>query len=243
MDKCFKIGIGFCLAVVNMIQVSLLPVSWSQWIFGHMFSLFVSLLNTKIRVHGSNRLICTNTLILANHYNGLDFVFLFYLFHRQHTPLYTLVKSDIVGATQDQNILSTAMSFCKESFVRSLYFIPYKRGDKEDGKRIKDCIVKTLSCGNNLLLFPEGTTHRGGIPKDFRHGIFELAIEKNLTILPVTIKYEKDIGEEREDPVVFWKWFDNEVDIYIHEPISACQEMQCVELKEKVKTIICGPFF
>jgi 1-acyl-sn-glycerol-3-phosphate acyltransferase len=124
----------------------------------------------------------------------------------------------------------------------ALFCIPYKRGDKEDGSNVKNKIVESLHSGKNILVFPEGTARRDGIPKDFKVGIFQLAIENKLRILPITIKYDKDIGSEKGEPVKFLNLFNNGVNIYIHDIIDETDECyqinDPVALKQKTFNII-----
>ena len=100
-----------------------------------------------------------------------------------------------------------------------------------------------LKDNKNILVFPEGTTRTNGIPKDFKHGIFQLAIEHNFNILPITIKYDKDIGTERSDPFNVSLIFNNNADVYIHDIIDskteeAYKNKDFLALKKKTFDII-----
>ena len=162
-------------------------------------------------------------LILSNHYSGLDFIVFSNVMHNYNkvgSTLYTVAKADLVGDDTDKNILSSFFFIFKNQFYNSLNLLPYKRGDKEDGKNVKNVIVNKLNNNSNILLFPEGTTRTDGVPKDFKIGIFQTAIENNLEILPVTLKYNKNIGLERNDPVILFNWFDVNLDIYLHNKID-----------------------
>jgi len=208
-------------------------------------------MNTKFRnVYGNVENLKKNkTIIMCNHYDGKDFFVLFDLYNKNNfkNSLCTIVKSDLVGAKDHKNLLSDFFYYLKTAFFNSLYFIPYKRGDKEDGNNVKNIISTTLCSNKNILVFPEGTVRRDGIPKDFRHGIFQLAIEEKANILPITMKYIKGEGTERNDPVILFSWFNNEVDIYIHDLITPEKNVfylknDFISLKEKVYHIVRSPF-
>ena len=125
--------------------------------------------------------------------------------------------------------------------------IPYKRGDKDDGQNVKNTIKEYLANDKNILIYPEGCAHRNGIPVAFKQGIFDLAVENKMNILPITIKYNRDIGAEKWEPPNTKMMFDNEVDIYIHDVINSGMD-DCykandpVALKHKVFNIISEPF-
>jgi 1-acyl-sn-glycerol-3-phosphate acyltransferase len=248
MRKIFntiKIGLIVLLILINIVVYHFLPVKVTK----QFITMLVSLLNVKVTIHGNtDGLKSDNLLLMANHYDGvIDSGVLFDLYykHNKENILYTVVKHNIVGDPTDKSSISKLLCYIKSYFIRSLYFIPYKRGDKEDGVIVKNKIVETLETGKNILIFPEGTTHKDGVSKDFRHGIFKLAVEKKMNILPITLKYSKDIGAERFDPVDFYKLFDNKLDIYIHDLIDSnleeyYQTKDYLGLKEKVFRTIGG---
>ncbi len=206
-------------------------------------------MNTQIKIHGNvDNFQNNNLLIMANHYDGyIDGNIIYNLYYKNNTiePLYTIVKADMFGNSKDKSKIMKSLSCCKNSIMNSLYFIPYKRGDKEDGQNVKNILIDALHNGKNILVFPEGTTHKDGIPKDFKNGIFQLALENKLRILPITLKYEKDIGSEKGEPINFSNLFDNVCNIYIHDLIDENDECyktnDFLALKEKTFNIISKP--
>jgi 1-acyl-sn-glycerol-3-phosphate acyltransferase len=84
---------------------------------------------------------------------------------------------------------------------------------------VKNKIVETLNNGDTVLIFPEGTTTRDGKPKQFRKGIFELCVTENIKVIPVTIKYNRDIGMDTEHPLKFSDWYDIKANVYVHDEI------------------------
>jgi 1-acyl-sn-glycerol-3-phosphate acyltransferase len=94
-----------------------------------------------------------------------------------------------------------------------------------------------LDTGKSIVLFPEGTIHRG-VPKlmKFKDGAFKLAIDKQMDILPVTIignwKVLPDQGK--------FEFIPGKVIQFVHKPISTkgMTVNQIDELKQKVFGII-----
>ena len=207
--------------------------------------------NRQINIHGNIEHLRKNKLlIMMNHYDGvLDWHIINNLYYKfnSNNMLHTIVKSNIVGDPEDRSFMSINMSYFKKSFINAANFIPYTRGNKEDGVVVKNKIVNSLNNDKNILIFPEGTTRRNGIPQDFKHGIFQLAIDNNLDILPITLKFNKDIGIEKEDPLNFKVLFDNKADIYIHDILTSETE-ECyknkdyIGLKNKTLKLICSPY-
>ena len=209
----------------------------------------IGLMNVKTRVHGNTANFSNNNLlIMSNHYEGVidaNVIYNLYYKHNSIEMLHTIVKHNIVGDPADKSIVSNLLSYIKGALIDACYFIPYKRGDKEDGKNTRDVIVNSLREGKNVLVFPEGTTHKDGVPKDFKNGIFELAVENKLRILPITIKYEKNIGTEKGEPFKNCNFYNNVADVYIHDLIDETDECHKandpVALKQKVFNIISAP--
>ena len=207
------------------------------------------LIDAKIRVHGNtNNFSNNNLLIMSNHYQAvLDGNTIYNLYYKNNSieTLHTIVKADIFSDPTGKSKIMNLLNWMERAVLSSWYFIPYKRGDKEDGKKTRNVIVDSLKNGKNILVFPEGTSHKNGIPLEFKKGTFELAVANKLRILPITIKYEKDVGKEKGEPVDLLTIFDNVADIYIHEVIDEndeCYMQQNPEgLKNKVFDIIRAP--
>jgi hypothetical protein len=185
---------------------------------------------------------------MSNHSHGiLDANLIYNLYYKNNSieTLHTIVQSNFLRDPAHKSKLLNILSFLQDILLSCWYFIPYKMGDKEDGKKTRNKIVDSLSNGKNILVFPEGNIHKDGIPTEFKKGSFEVAVENKLRILPITLKYAKDIGMEKGDPIKLLNLFDNVVDIYIHDIIDEtdeCYRQQNPEgLKDKVFDIIRAP--
>jgi 1-acyl-sn-glycerol-3-phosphate acyltransferase len=180
------------------------------------------LMNVKIKIHGnSDYLNDSKMLVMSNHYTGLDgFVFISIL-NKPLNNLYIVAKSDFVGNAIDKNAISYILSFIKNLLVESTNLILYKRGDRESGDLVKNTIVEKITNDNsNALVFPEGTTHKNGVLKEFKNGIFHLASDENITILPVTLIYDRpDFGFEKGEELNLLTWFNITCNVHVHEKI------------------------
>lgn len=186
---------------------------------------FINFFNLKIKVVGKKNLKYykkLNLIIMSNHINGIDYAIIVHTINHytnQHKKIYTIVKHDLLGSKSDKNMISNILSVFKNNIYNKLNFLSYERGNKNSGEKIKKEIVKTIKNNCNVLLFPEGECSRSGIPQNFKPGCFKLCSENNIWILPITLKFNKDIGVNRNDSVDINKWFDITATIYIHKPI------------------------
>jgi len=242
-----KLGLIVILFLINIVQYAVFPIAIQKIVYPYIFKMAVAMSNNKITVHGNTDAFKQNNLlIMSNHYAGLDFGILtdLYYQHNRENILYTIAKSNLIGDSEDKSLISKMLYYVKDSYMASKYLIPYKRGDKEDGTVVKEKIAGYLQQNANILVFPEGTTSKNGVPLHFKSGIFKLAVEKKISILPITLKYKKDIGSVIGDPLIFSKWFDNDVDIYIHDIITPEDECYKADdymaLKQKTFMTISG---
>lgn len=180
--------------------------------------------NIKIKLHGKHNLNYYNNLdiiIMANHLNGIDYGVIYHsIKYYTKKKIFTVVKHNVLGDSNDKSIVSNFLGLFKEQTYSKMNFLPYIRNNKNSGDIIKNKIIKIIKKDkHSVMLFPEGKPTRQGIPKELKSGSFRLCAENNIHILPVTIKFNKNIGINTEDPVVLSDWFDLVADVYIHKPI------------------------
>ena len=250
MYNNFKLGLIILLSLMQILQYHIFSFNVSKITYILIVSWIVFLLTPQIKVHGNTNNFNNNkVLVMANHYDGYldgNIIYNLYYKHNSIETLHTIVKADLLGNPEDGQKILQITNCIKNSVMDACYFIPYKRGDKEDGKNTRNVVVESLHDGKNVLVFPEGTTHKDGIPKDFKTGIFQLAVENKLRILPITLKFEKDIGSEIGEPIKLFNLFDNVLDIYIHDLIDENDECyktnDFMALKQKTFDTISAPF-
>ena len=121
------------------------------------------------QVSGRERLQRSGLLILANHPTLIDVVFLISL-----TPnADCVVRSGLFHNFFTGTTLRAADYLCNDS----------------GAGLVEDCIA-SLRAGNNLVMFPEGTRTRPGMPLNLQRGAANIAIRGGRNITPVRIRCE-----------------------------------------------------
>jgi len=98
-------------------------------------------------------------------------------------------------------------------------------------------MIETLRRGRSLVVFPEGTRHRGNELLPFRLGAFRAAVEVGCPIVPVTINGTTDIW-----PPGTWLMHRGAVDIAVHhavEPVAKSRN-EVVRLRDAARVAITG---
>ena len=103
------------------------------------------------------------------------------------------------------------------------------------GRSTLASVASLMGRGHSLILFPEGTRSIGGEVLRFKPGIFSLAIEANLPVVPVAVIGSRHVmrkGRLMTCP--------GNVDLVIHEPVSTAglSRGDAREFSERVHEII-----
>jgi 1-acyl-sn-glycerol-3-phosphate acyltransferase len=131
--------------------------------------------NLKVSSHGhipAQNAQLTSTMFIANHISWSDI-------HAINSiiTLRFIAKSDIINWPVFGYLVNRANTL----------FID--RSSKRDAKRTIDVAVQSLLAGDNLCLFPEGTTSDGTVLYPFKSSLIQAAIEAKATIYPIAIRY------------------------------------------------------
>lgn len=170
------------------------------------------ILNIKTKIIGDEKLLeKKGCIFIANHQNATDYGFISNKIYKPHG----ICKASLFQLN-DMPFYYRIFSIFEKYLIKSYRFIPYERGDKDSGIKVKKIIVDTINKKENVIVFPEGETTKEGIPKQFKSGLFRTAAENNISIIPLTLKYLKPVGINRNDMINPMKWFNNNVTIYIH---------------------------
>jgi 1-acyl-sn-glycerol-3-phosphate acyltransferase len=157
-------------------------------------------------------------LFCSNHTSTLDIPMMFFLSKKPISFIgkESLSKYPIFGYYYKRfNVLINRKS------LRNSY-----QAFEEAGQRIKE--------GQNMVIFPEG-----GIPisserlAKFKNGPFRLAVEQDVSIIPITFADNKRIF-----PIQYLKGKPQQARVTIHQPIENCSSYSVEELKNKVFNII-----
>lgn len=219
-------SIYFIPQTIIWILLSLYPIyKFLKYIFnvGNFINLMMKMMRMNNNIHNKDNIMNINNekvIIMANHYNGCDYGVIYKTF----TPftkknIYTIAKSNAIGGSEEKNLLNNFLGLFRNYFFKTFKLIPLDRGNKNSGTFVKNEILKKINENDTILIFPEGTTTRNGKPKQFRKGIFELCAIEKIKVIPVTIKYNKDIGLDYGYPLKFSEWYNVSADVYIHDEI------------------------
>lgn len=140
----------------------------------------LAVLNMRITTHGHPPLPNSNmrsTMVVANHISWTDIHAL-----NSIEPLRFIAKSEI----------SHWPVFGYLAKKANVLFID--RNKRHDAARIVHQTAKSLTEGDNLCLFPEGTTTDGTRVMPFKSSIIQAAIHANAIIHPVAIRYPATNG-------------------------------------------------
>ena len=168
------------------------PRIWSK--------LFCAISLVKVEVKGRENIKDNESYIfVANHQGSYDIFLVYgYLNHNFKWVLkHTLRKVPMVGK---------ACEAAKHIFV-----------DRTNPKGIKRTIEeakKTLQGGMSVVVFPEGTRSSDGRIKKFKRGAFQLAVDLNMPVVPMTINGSYNILPKSSFFVQPGK-----LTLQIHEPI------------------------
>jgi 1-acyl-sn-glycerol-3-phosphate acyltransferase len=147
-----------------------------QWWCKHLLSAFNIRVIASGHVPPSNTP-PTNTMVVANHISWADIHAL-----NSVVPLRFIAKSEI----------KTWPIFGYLAIKANALFID--RTKRHDAARIVNATAQSLEDGDNLCLFPEGTTTDGTEIKLFKSSLIQAAIHSNAIILPVAIRYPRPDG-------------------------------------------------
>lgn len=147
-----------------------------QWWCKNLLAAF----NLRVSSHGyipAQNAQLTTTMFVANHISWSDI-------HAINSiiTLRFIAKSEI----KNWPVFGYLVSRANTLFI--------DRSKKRDAKRTIDVAVQSLQAGDNLCLFPEGTTSDGTVLYPFKSSLIQAAIEANASIWPVAIRYPHPNG-------------------------------------------------
>ena len=224
------------LKIVNYMILTILGLfvyylNISDYLMRFLFNLTLKNFNIQINTNIDNYNDYNSLIIVSNHYNMTDYLILNSLFLNN----YTIVKDDLFSdSLKNTSFLEKIYLYLDKYISKGVKLIKYKRNDKNSGIIVKNTIVDYIKQRRNIIVFPEGTSSRSGKPLEFKNGLFKLAQEKHIDILPITLKYEKNIGLNKEDKFNLNDLFNINCHIYVHPKVSYKKE----NLKEHVHNII-----
>jgi 1-acyl-sn-glycerol-3-phosphate acyltransferase len=154
----------------------------------------------RVRMRGKEKLPASQTyLFLSNHQGNFDGPILFYATGRD---VRALVKQEMMRIP----VLSLVL--------RQVHFVPIDRMDPSRARAGIDEGAQQLRRGLSFFAFPEGTRSRDGRLGAFKKGVFIMAIEAGVPIVPVTINNSRAI-----QPPGTYAIKPADVELVFHDPI------------------------
>jgi 1-acyl-sn-glycerol-3-phosphate acyltransferase len=147
-----------------------------KWWCHHLLGIF----NVGVILYGNSPpayKTASNNLMIANHISWVDIYAI-----NSILPIRFVAKSDIRTWPVFGYLASKA------------YVLFIERGKRHHAARIVDIVALSLKAGDNLCLFPEGTTTDGTLIMPFKGSLIQSAIEAQSTIWPVAIRYPRHDG-------------------------------------------------
>lgn len=179
---CFAVfGIGGLVLTLLVFPVMLLFIHpaatrkrYAQYLISRSFAVFVGLMRLcgllTYEVTGRERLRPSGCVVVANHPSLIDVVFLISLMPQVDCIVKRRIwRNPFMGGP-----------------VRAAGYI-----SNAHGPELVEKARHSLSAGNNLLVFPEGTRTRPGEPLKFQRGAASIAVHARAPVIPVTIRFSE----------------------------------------------------
>lgn len=186
------VGIVWTLATNNTVliyKLARLCIRIAGWMCG-----------IKVHIHGCEKILPGKAyLFLSNHQGNIDGPVLFYAIRRDFRGL---IKKELM------QIPLLGWVF------RTVQFVPIDRRDSIKARASIDRGAALLREGYSFIAFPEGTRSRDGRLKEFKKGVFAMALKAAVPIIPITI-----VNTGRVQPPGNYGIQPAAVELFVHDPI------------------------
>jgi 1-acyl-sn-glycerol-3-phosphate acyltransferase len=209
------------ILLISIIIIFLLYYLGRNIEFETIIAILTKLFNFKIKIKNPENLkhVDDRVIFMSNHYSISDAVLIMYIINKvSDKKIYFVSKHNIFGDKNDTSALSNFLSLFK-GLYNFCNIIPYEKGNKQSGEKVKNRMRDIVNQNNTVILFPEGTTSRLGIPSEFKPGSFKMCAENSIKIIPLTLEYDKRIGMNQFDNFDILSLINSGVTITIHKPI------------------------
>jgi 1-acyl-sn-glycerol-3-phosphate acyltransferase len=155
----------------------------------------------KVVVYGREKIMPgQNYVFLSNHQGNFDGPVLCHVIPRDWKAL---VKKEMMHLP----ILSLVL--------KQVQFVPIERSNPKRAREGIELGAEMLKKGKSLIAFPEGTRSRDGRLGEFKKGVFIMAINAQVPVMPVTIQ-----GSNNIQPPGSYKIRAGTIKVIFHNPIS-----------------------
>jgi len=155
----------------------------------------------KVQIKGKEKIHPGKTYVfLSNHQGNFDGPVLFHAIPRD-------VKALIKKEMMDIPVLSLVM--------RQAQFVPVERTNPPKARAAIEHGAGMLKQGHSFIAFPEGTRSRDGRLGQFKKGVFIMAINAQVPVIPVTIRKSAEI-----QPPGVYGIHPGCIEVIFHDPIA-----------------------
>lgn len=177
------------MVIASFIPIKIGEYQLAFYVLIHLVDLLVYFANVRVEVTDMERLSQFSGFLLPNHVSYLDILVLY-----EAVPARFLAKNKIrywpvVGQT---------------AYAIGCVFVA--RGSKDSRKRARE-MMKQVDLFPPIIVFPEGKRGPGDALLPFRYGIFEIATEAEVPLLPLGLVYDRiDIVRTRTESIWLGYW-------------------------------------
>ncbi|MBW2460461.1 MAG: 1-acyl-sn-glycerol-3-phosphate acyltransferase [Deltaproteobacteria bacterium] len=214
-------------------------ISWIVPSFGTMMALQTFLRSDQIepvnRLYTSMQIALTGSKFRAVVHSDVDpnQVYMFatnHVNHFDHCTMYCSTPHFKQGLELEAHFKYPVYGW----FMKQRGTIPVRRGFGAQTRKIMDQMRRELEMGHSILAFPEGTRTRDGRVRPFKRGVFQIARDLGIPIVPVAVTGMQHVM--RADSWIIRPG--NTVTVYCDEPISSTGDEPIRELAKKVRAPI-----
>jgi len=141
----------------------------TQWWSGHILAAFNITLKTRGQIPGQQQ---QHVMFVANHISWVDIFAI-----NSVLPVRFIAKSEI----RHWPVIGFLATRANTLFIQ--------REKRHHANRMNQQISHSLQLGDNLCLFPEGTTTNGHQVHPFKPSLFQAAIDAKTIVWPIAIRY------------------------------------------------------
>lgn len=218
--------------MINLIRFIIFVLSLLKYFFfgnknkiNKQFTDVLKILNMKVNIINNNNIDLNQKpfVIISNHYALVDT----YVIYSLGIKIKSIAKQDMlkeIGLDLSEEKV--------DKIADKMGVIPYVRNNIDSGLVVKQKILKEYFINNtSVIVYAEGTSTRNGKPQNFKNGLFRLCADNNMRILPITLRYDRNLGSNRTDKFNYNNIMNANCDLHIH-PIQ--QDNNWIKLKQKV---------
>jgi len=188
------------IALFNLLKFKKLKNAYTQkittlWAKQLLFTSGSSMIITGLENIPEDKSFC----ILSNHQSNFDI------------PILMSIVPGNIGFVGKSEMLKVPFL---STWMKALHCVFIKRTNIKDSIEGLKRAINHVKDGQSMVLFPEGTRSRNGIPGKFHHAGIRMALQEKVLLIPVTIKNSYKMFEQNNRIIPV------KIEIVIHNPLN-----------------------